>query len=144
MYNPDFWEVRLDHSDLERYPDQAALWFESVEERRLQRRNQARARRAGVSHSAPAHHFGDKNGLLAAFALEGFQALGAEMAKAMAAAAKDAHGGMDAIGMAYVMFAVNHPAHFDVTFRSGIHNDATPELQAAAELGIPIRFEEQP
>ncbi|MDP7633225.1 MAG: hypothetical protein QF402_09755 [Candidatus Latescibacteria bacterium] len=30
MYNPDFWEVRLDHSDLER---------------RLQRRSQARARR---------------------------------------------------------------------------------------------------
>ena len=45
VYNPNFWEVRLDHSDLERYPDQSALWFETIEERRLQRRSQARARR---------------------------------------------------------------------------------------------------
>ena len=30
------------------------------------------ARRAGVSHAAPAHHFGDKAGLLTAVAAEGF------------------------------------------------------------------------
>ena len=33
------------------------------------------ARRAGVSHSAPAHHFGDKDGLLAAYAAQGFSML---------------------------------------------------------------------
>ena len=38
------------------------------------------ARRAGVSHSAPAHHFGDKEGMLAAFAERGFDILASEMA----------------------------------------------------------------
>src|SRR3954451_6173243 len=33
------------------------------------------ARRAGVSHAAPAHHFGDKRGLLTAIAIEGFAGL---------------------------------------------------------------------
>lgn len=95
------------------------------------------ARRAGVSHSAPAHHFGDKNGMLAAFAEEGFADLAAEMQKAAALAeSPDAHGQMDGIGMAYVMFAVEHPAHFDVMFRSGLHNDATPELEAAADAAF--------
>src|ERR1700690_3509118 len=31
------------------------------------------ARRCGVSHAAPAHHFGDKAGLLTAIATEGFE-----------------------------------------------------------------------
>ncbi|NRB03591.1 MAG: TetR family transcriptional regulator, partial [Rhodobacteraceae bacterium] len=31
------------------------------------------ARRAGVSHAAPAHHFGDVTGLLTALAAEGFR-----------------------------------------------------------------------
>ena len=34
------------------------------------------ARRAGVSHSAPAHHFGDKIGMLTAFARKGFEEFG--------------------------------------------------------------------
>ena len=33
------------------------------------------ARRAGVSHGAPAHHFGDVRGLLTAFATVGFERL---------------------------------------------------------------------
>src|ERR671931_485088 len=35
------------------------------------------ARRAGVSHAAPAHHFGDKAGLLSAVAADGFRRLAA-------------------------------------------------------------------
>lgn len=33
------------------------------------------ARRAGVSHGAPAHHFGDARGLLSAFAAQSFDQL---------------------------------------------------------------------
>src|SRR5213080_824442 len=33
------------------------------------------ARRAGVSHAAPAHHFGDKAGLLTSIAAEGYRRL---------------------------------------------------------------------
>ena len=33
------------------------------------------ARRAGVSHGAPAHHFGDKRGMLTEYATDGFEKL---------------------------------------------------------------------
>ena len=29
MFNPDFWEVRLDPQDLDQYANEAGLWFES-------------------------------------------------------------------------------------------------------------------
>ncbi|MBM3278649.1 MAG: hypothetical protein FJY95_11305 [Candidatus Handelsmanbacteria bacterium] len=32
MYNPDFWEVRLDPQDLDQYANEAGLWFESSED----------------------------------------------------------------------------------------------------------------
>jgi DNA-directed RNA polymerase specialized sigma24 family protein len=34
MYNPDFWEIRLDQAGMERFPNEAGLWFESGEERK--------------------------------------------------------------------------------------------------------------
>jgi DNA-directed RNA polymerase specialized sigma subunit len=33
MYNPDFWEVILDQSDLEQIPDNRGIWFESSHDR---------------------------------------------------------------------------------------------------------------
>ena len=33
MYNPDFWEVIFDQSDLEQIPDERGIWFESYEDR---------------------------------------------------------------------------------------------------------------
>lgn len=74
------------------------------------------ARLAGVSHAAPAHHFGDKAGVLTAVATEGFTLLAAALAEA----------GDDllAAGLAYVRFAVDHPGHFAVMFdRSLLHAD---------------------
>ena len=40
------------------------------------------ARRAGVSHAAPAHHFGDSRGLLTALAVDGFRHLATQLAAA--------------------------------------------------------------
>ena len=39
MYNPDFWEVRLDPCDLDRFDSQAGIWYETREDTqaRLQR-----------------------------------------------------------------------------------------------------------
>src|SRR5687768_10681055 len=65
------------------------------------------ARRAGVSHAAPAHHFGDKTGLLTALAVEGYDLLGS----ALAASWESEHDFLE-VGVAYVGFAVDHPAHF--------------------------------
>ena len=42
------------------------------------------ARRAGVSHAAPAHHFGDSRGLLTAIAIEAFETLDRAITTAIA------------------------------------------------------------
>lgn len=80
------------------------------------------ARRAGVSHAAPAHHFGDKTGVLTAIAAEGFGLL----ADALEAAEPD----FLAAGVAYVEFAVGHPVHFGVMFQPGLYraDDQTVRL----------------
>jgi AcrR family transcriptional regulator len=84
------------------------------------------ARKAGVSHSAPYHHFPDRGSLLAAIAEEGFAQLAKEMIAARAAA-PSARARLEACGMAYVRFALKSPARFKVMFR--------PELAAPSEEG---------
>ena len=32
MYNSDFWEIRIDQKDLERFPNESGVWFEDKEE----------------------------------------------------------------------------------------------------------------
>jgi AcrR family transcriptional regulator len=81
------------------------------------------ARRTGVSHAAPAHHFGDKVGLLTAIAGEGFDLLADELN-----AAFEATGSFLEVGVAYVGFAVRHRAHFEVMFR--------PELLRADDKAL--------
>jgi AcrR family transcriptional regulator len=84
----------------------------------------ALARRAGVSHAAPAHHFGDKAGLLTAIATEGFALLG----QALAAAREQ---GFLEVGLAYLQFAVDHPAHFEVMYRPDLYRADDPDFVAA-------------
>ncbi|WP_444949914.1 TetR/AcrR family transcriptional regulator [Micromonospora ureilytica] len=81
------------------------------------------ARRAGVSHAAPAHHFGDKAGLLTALAAQGFDLL----AQALTEAADD----LLEAGVAYVDFAVTRRAYFEVMFRPELHRADDAELIAA-------------
>jgi AcrR family transcriptional regulator len=73
------------------------------------------ARRAGVTHAAPYRHFPDKEALLAAVAEEGFRTMVTLMRERM-----DKESGpverLGACGVAYVLFAVQHPAHFRVMF----------------------------
>jgi AcrR family transcriptional regulator len=83
------------------------------------------ARRAGVSHAAPAHHFGDKTGLLTAVAAEGYTLF----ADALEAAGDDLH----TVGLAYVRFAVDHRAHFEVMFTPALYRAGDPELSAARD-----------
>ncbi|RST08603.1 TetR/AcrR family transcriptional regulator [Streptomyces sp. WAC05374] len=80
------------------------------------------ARRAGVSHAAPAHHFKDRAGLLTAVAAEGFDLLAAALTEA--ADLRDA-------GVRYVRFAMDHPAHFQVMFQPDLHHPDDPGLLAA-------------
>jgi AcrR family transcriptional regulator len=73
------------------------------------------ARRAGVSHSAPAHHFGDKDGMIGAFADVGFGLLGERlMAEFTAVVDRPVREQLGAMGRAYLRFAAEHPAHYEV------------------------------
>lgn len=85
------------------------------------------ARRVGVSHAAPAHHFGDKTGLLTALATEGF----ALLADALEAVRPESD--LLETGVAYVTFAVTHRAHFAVMFRPDLLRAGDPELRAAED-----------
>ncbi|MEV4130314.1 TetR/AcrR family transcriptional regulator [Nocardia sp. NPDC049707] len=81
------------------------------------------ARRADVSHAAPAHHFGDRAGLLTALAIEGFDLLAAQLA----AAGPD----FREVAVAYTRFAREHPGHFDVMFRRELLHAEDERLVAA-------------
>jgi AcrR family transcriptional regulator len=98
------------------------------------------ARRAGVSHSAPAYHFGDKEGMLAAFAERGFEILHDEAATALdnAAAGGSALIRLAAVGAAYVRFAVDRTSYFDVMFRSGIDTPSHEHLSARAASTLAV------
>lgn len=97
------------------------------------------ARRAGVSHSAPAHHFGDKEGMLAAFAERGFEILRDEMATARdATAGTPALDRLGAIGTAYVRFALDRTPYFDVMFRSGIDKPSHQQVHDSSDSALAV------
>src|ERR1700722_9886431 len=89
------------------------------------------ARRAGASWSAPAHHFGDKTGMLTAFAAAGFARLQAQM-KARRDATADPAARVVAIGEGYLEFALRNPGRFRVMFRAGLLNEEDPEYCVAS------------
>jgi AcrR family transcriptional regulator len=92
------------------------------------------ARRAGVSHAAPAHHFQDAGGLLTALAAEGFRRLIQRQAQRQKKAPADPISQLVASGLGYIDFALNNPALFRVVFSSGrpVHSSAEL-LQAASD-----------
>jgi AcrR family transcriptional regulator len=86
------------------------------------------ARRAGVSHAAPTHHFRDKTGLLTALAAEGWSLLG-DALRDIAAGGGD----FGDLGVGYVLFATSHPAHFAVMRAPGLTRRDDPELVAGQQ-----------
>ncbi|WP_051871344.1 TetR/AcrR family transcriptional regulator [Streptomyces sclerotialus] len=89
------------------------------------------ARRAGVSSAAPYRHFPDRDAMLAAAARAGFLALeqrcaGLDLEPGLAARAAQ-------IAAAYVVFAQEDPARFEVMFAAGLDKSAHPELLRQTE-----------
>ncbi|WEK42110.1 MAG: WHG domain-containing protein [Candidatus Sphingomonas colombiensis] len=77
----------------------------------------AAAREAGASHAAPKNHFDDMTGLLSELAARGL----ARFTDSLLAAADretDATARLNAIGRAYVEFALANPGLFQLMFRS--------------------------
>ena len=90
------------------------------------------AKRAGVSHAAPAHHFGDARGLLTALAAEGFRAFLAAQARREALAAPDPQAQLVAAGLGYVDFALERPTLFRLLWQSERPDFTDNSLGAAA------------
>ncbi len=78
------------------------------------------ARRAGVSHQAPYHHFGNHHGILRAIAAEGFEQLAIAMQRGAGDAGPDPLDALNAAGLAYVEFARSHAGHFRVMFQRSL------------------------
>jgi AcrR family transcriptional regulator len=89
------------------------------------------AREAGVSHTAPKHHFGDTTGLVSELAAVGYRRLGDAM-RAAAAAHATPRERRNAIAHAYVHFARDNPAMFGLMFRNEIIDMQRPALNEAA------------
>jgi AcrR family transcriptional regulator len=90
------------------------------------------ARLAGVSQTAPTYHFGDKRGLLAAIATEGFHILmQMRLAGLKGGMTKDER--LRVVMRTYVRFALERPELFHLMFGSHIANKPKyPELMAAS------------
>jgi AcrR family transcriptional regulator len=94
------------------------------------------AKRAGVSHAAPAHHFGDAQGLLTALAAEGFRQFLAAQAAREAVADKDPASQLVAAGLGYVDFAMARPTIFRLMWQSNRPDFAVPELAQASRAAF--------
>jgi AcrR family transcriptional regulator len=76
------------------------------------------ARRAGVSHAAPKHHFADLSELLSEVAARSFDCLTRALEEARAEVGDEPDERFTAAARTYVGYARNHPAHFRLMFRS--------------------------
>jgi AcrR family transcriptional regulator len=88
------------------------------------------ARRAHVSHAAPAHHFRSVNDLLAEIAAQGFDDLSAAMDGA-ANQERDPPRRIAALGRGYVAFALANKAVFQLMFNTSARSKDNTRLQTA-------------
>ncbi len=85
------------------------------------------AKKAGVSHAAPYHHFKNRAELLHGVALEGFRLMFEEMEVAAAKSYTSPVDRLNATGLAYIRFAVGHPHYFRAMFRGVCLDETLPD-----------------
>ena len=103
--------------------------------------------RLGVSRSALYRHFADKQALLAAVGREGFCTLRQAIAHAWERSGRGRIG-FEAMGRAYVQFAVAHPSHYRVMFGGFVDSPAkddqfVAEAKAAFQVLVDALVEQQ-
>ena len=91
------------------------------------------ARRAGVSHAAPAHYFPSRAELMAACLAEAFDEMTARMIAARDAAPKEPFERLKAIGLAYISFALDRPRTYAMMFQPGYISGPASEMARAGE-----------
>ncbi len=96
------------------------------------------ARRAGVSTAAPYRHFASKDDLLAAVAVQGFNALHESLSRVYEKRTSDAGARLVALGREYVRFAVGHPAYYQVMFGTGNKRPEDDDWREAGEQAFSV------
>jgi len=130
------------HGDLRRALEQAAL--ELVVTKGVGGFTMAEAsRRAGVSVAAPYKHYADRDALLCALVVRAYTEQREQYRTAMAHATDPAEQ-LAAFAAAYVQFAADQPALFELTFAAGLDKTRFPALAEAGqalftELSAPAR-----
>lgn len=95
------------------------------------------AKRAGVTRAAPYRHFADRESLVAAIAVEGFEALAATLSSV---AVEDVSAGLlvEEFAAAYVEFSIQSSARFSVMFASDldklVHHEVLDSAQKATDI----------
>jgi len=84
------------------------------------------ARRAGVSEAAPYHHFANKAALVEALVVETLQQLAQVLQEAVQAPAGTPLDRLVATGVAYVRFAIEHRASFQILYRPELRQLSRP------------------
>ena len=91
------------------------------------------ARRANVSHAAPAHHFGSLENLLAEVVADGYERLADSIVTEQQALDDTLLG----CGVGYVNFARSYPEHFRLMFGSAV-NRTLPRLIESGERALQV------
>jgi AcrR family transcriptional regulator len=99
----------------------------------------ALARAAGVSHAAPAHHFKDKAGVFTAIAIEGFELL--HESQVRVGEGMDPAETLFPLAVNYILFAIDHPSHYEVMWREDLCDAANPVLVAARARVFEVFYE---
>ncbi|KUO20547.1 TetR/AcrR family transcriptional regulator [Streptomyces dysideae] len=93
------------------------------------------AREVGVSHAAPGRHFKDKQALLNALALNGYERL-AQALNAADDPALPIEPRLTALARAYLRFAIDHAALLELMYARKHDPDASEQMAAAVERTV--------
>jgi AcrR family transcriptional regulator len=95
------------------------------------------AQRAGVSHAAPYHHFPDKAALSEGLAVAGYQELERRLKAAKNRTKGPASAKVEALGIAYVRFAIERSAEFQLMNRPELRRQPNSRCRTEPHLALP-------
>ncbi|MGC9943276.1 MAG: TetR/AcrR family transcriptional regulator [Verrucomicrobiota bacterium] len=98
------------------------------------------SRELGVSHASPQRHFATKQDLIDALAIMGFERLDSVMARAAETHSQDFGVRLTKVALAYLAFALKHPALLALMFEA----KRQPEMPAALQTALFAAFSHTP